>query len=106
MPTDLRDLAATDVGRPWVTVHLTGEQDLATAPELRDRLAGLLRPGDRDVVVDLGGVTFFDTSALEVLLDAHRLGLATGAGLFLRDVPDHVRRVLRITGTGRLLPLR
>ncbi|MDQ3385651.1 MAG: STAS domain-containing protein [Actinomycetota bacterium] len=106
MPSDLRDLPVPDVGRPWVAVHLTGEQDLATAPELRCRLADLLGPGDRDVVVDLGGVTFFDTSALDVLLDAHRLGVATGAGLFLRDVPEHVRRVLRITGMGRLLPVR
>ena len=106
MASDLRDLPASDVGRPAVAVHLTGEQDLATAPALRDRLGGLLGPGDRDVVVDLGGVTFFDTSALDVLLDAHRLGATTGACLSLRNVPEHVQRVLRITGMGRLLPVR
>lgn len=107
VPSDLvRATAASDGARPSVAVHLAGEQDLETAPETRGRLADLLRHGDRHVVVDLGRVTFFDTSALEVLLEAHRLGAATGAGMSLRNVPEHVRRVLRVTGSDQVLPVR
>ena len=93
-------------GRPSVLVHLDGELDLAAAPALRARLTDLLVLGGRDVVVDLGAVTFFDTSALEALVEGHRLGRATGARLVLRHVPAHVRRVLEITGLDRVLDLR
>lgn len=92
--------------RPSVLVHLDGELDLAAAPALRTRLADLLAAGDRDVVVDLAGVTFFDTSALEPLVESHRLGRSRGVRLVLCHVPGHVRRVLEITGLDRVLDQR
>lgn len=89
--------------RPSVVVHLVGEQDLASAPELRARLGELVGPGDRDVTLDLGGVTFFDTSGLDVIVDTYRLGRSTGATLTLRNVPPIVGLVLELTGARRLL---
>lgn len=92
--------------RPSVLVHLVGELDLAAVPDLRTRLADLLDPGERDVVVDLGGVTFFDTSALESLVEGHRLGRSRGVRLVLCHIPANVRRVLEITGLDRVLEIR
>ncbi|CAA9220300.1 MAG: hypothetical protein AVDCRST_MAG20-697 [uncultured Acidimicrobiales bacterium] len=92
--------------RPSVLVHLVGELDLAAAPDLRTKLAGLLDQGERDVVVDLGGVTFFDTSALEPLVEGHHRGLSSGVRLVLCHIPPHVRRVLEITGLDRVLETR
>lgn len=55
---------------------------------------------------DLTSVTFFDTSALGAIVDAHRLGCSTGATLVLCGLPGSVRRVLEITGLDRVLHLR
>ena len=48
-------------------VSVVGEIDLATAPQLRDRLAELPRDSGT-VIVDLSEVTFLDSTGLSVLV--------------------------------------
>ena len=74
-----------------------GELDLANAAELEARLAQAHRPGTT-VVLDLRDVTFIDSSALAVVLSAHRRLLRTGGALRLVHPADSVLRVLRICG--------
>jgi anti-anti-sigma factor len=54
-------------------VIVRGELDLLTSPRLAQRLHRLCSPG-RPVVVDLGGVTFIDASAIHVLEERVRAG--------------------------------
>lgn len=62
-------------GSPGLILHLTGELDVATAPALRARLDRAVKAGVREVVVDLGGVTFIDSVSLAALVAARaRLG--------------------------------
>src|SRR5215216_716631 len=73
---------------------LTGEIDSYTAPELSDRLAG-----DPPVeVLDVGGVTFIDSSGLRVIVEAHQSRLAAGSRLVLRSPSAAVQRLLEISG--------
>ncbi len=88
--------AATTVRAP------DSELDLAAVPELRARLAAAHRPGAQ-VVLDLRGVVFMDSSALSVVLAADRRLAATGGGLRLLHVSAAVGRVLRICGLGELV---
>lgn len=44
--------------------------DASTAPALRDMLLGCLDAGAQDLVLDLTGVTFLDSSALGALIAA------------------------------------
>lgn len=78
------------------------ELDLAAVPELRARLAAVHAPGAQ-VVLDLAGVTFIDSSALSVVLAADRRLMATGGALRLAHVSAEVRRVLRICGLGSMV---
>ena len=84
-----------DIGDP-TTVRLTGDLDLACAPLLKRLLTPMARAG-RDVVLDLGGVTFLDCSGVTALLRAHRLVQARGGSLTLRHVSPRVRRVIELT---------
>ena len=52
------------------SVRVTGEIDLATATELRQRLNSEIAAGDVDLDLDLSDVTFLDSSGLVVLLAA------------------------------------
>jgi anti-sigma B factor antagonist len=52
-----------------VVVDVRGELDLATAPELEATLARSLDTG-QDVIVDLRGLQFMDSSGLRVLVAA------------------------------------
>ncbi len=78
-------------------VSVSGELDIATGEELRDRLSQVLAHHG-DVVVDLAGVTFLDCSGLRALLAVRQQAARAHARLRLRAVPAAVDRILRVTG--------
>jgi anti-sigma B factor antagonist len=86
-----------DGGR--IVVEVSGELDIATAPDLRRLLLGLVEEqAARHVVVDLAGLSFLGASGLHVLIDVRDLLLANDGSLDLRAVRRPARRVLEITG--------
>jgi anti-sigma B factor antagonist len=88
-----------------VVVALRGELDLAAAPGLQRELLNLLERPVRSLTLDLGGLTFLDSSGLGSL---YRLRLAAdehGVPLRLDAVPDHVMRVLDVTAMTPLFDL-
>jgi anti-sigma B factor antagonist len=84
-----------DTAGEATVVVVTGELDLATAPKLRAALADL----SGAVRLDLGAVTFLDSSAISVLVEAHqRLAESGNGGLVLHSLAGQTRRVLEIAG--------
>jgi anti-sigma B factor antagonist len=83
--------------------ELAGELDIASAPDLREQLLGLLRPASARLVVDLSRVSFCDASGLAVLVGTGRQAQLLGGFMRLAAVPAEVSRILRITGLDRHL---
>jgi len=80
-----------------VVLTVVGEVDMTTAPELTRAFAAV-PDSSRRVIVDLGGVTFLDSSGLNALVRGRR-ELAAG-DVELRVVAPAagaVRRVIEIT---------
>ena len=83
-----------------LVLTISGEVDMSNVDLLRERLATILQPGTRNVVFDLGGLEFIDSSGLAVLVDvANHVG-----GAKLRAPSRLVWRVVDVTGLGELLP--
>ena len=55
-----------------VTIHVCGEVDLCTAPDLTEILGREIRGPAADILVDLSSVTFFGVAGLDCLLNAGR----------------------------------
>ena len=81
-------------GRAVVTV--SGDVDLATAPELRSRLADVVQ-GGLPVVVDLDGVDVLDSTGLGVLIGARRRARQSGADLVLVCAEGRLTDLLAVT---------
>ena len=84
------------------TLRVSGEIDLATAPQLRDEAIHWLVLGTGDLHLDLRDVSFADSSAVETLLICRARAQAAGAELVLRAVPRQVTRLLELTSTSHL----
>ena len=80
-----------------VVVAVTGDIDIHTAPQLEQCLAGLLAEGRTEVVVDLAGVSFLDSSALGVLIEA-RTKLEDRTTFLLAAPGLETHRALSISG--------
>ncbi|HWL36415.1 MAG TPA: STAS domain-containing protein [Frankiaceae bacterium] len=82
-------------GTAWVVLALTGDVDLASAPELRTCLAGAVERHPA-VVVDLAGVEFMDSTGLGVLVAAYNRAAATDRRLVIARPQRIVRNALRL----------
>ncbi|WP_432080404.1 STAS domain-containing protein [Streptomyces sp. WAC 04229] len=91
-------------GTAGAVIELAGELDHHTAHEVRAALPGLgLRPGQQ-LVLDLAGLTFCDSSGLTVLIAARNHALAADASIALAAVPERVSRVFRVVGLDQVFP--
>jgi len=79
-------------------VSVVGEIDVATAPQLRDRLLGRVASGSSTVAVNLLDVTFLDSTALGVLVGALKRCREAGGDLRLVVSEPRILKVFEITG--------
>lgn len=79
------------------TVRPRGELDLATAPQVEQHVSALWSEGAETVVLDLGAVSFFDSSALRLLMRLQTQAADNNRGFLLRDCSPAVMRVLELT---------
>jgi anti-sigma B factor antagonist len=81
----------------WTVVEADGEIDLAAAPSLRERLIALINDGRQQLVVDLDGVSFLDSTGLGVLVGALKRVRTTGGELRLVVTAPRIRKVFEVT---------
>jgi anti-anti-sigma factor len=84
-----------------IRVAVSGELDLATVPILAAALERHTVEHER-VELDLGGVSFMDSSGIQLLIDATRS--ATRLSREVRIASTEVRRSLGLVGMHDLLP--
>ena len=83
----------------YVVLALVGEIDLYTAPRLQSELTSALSDGKpTQIVVDMSGVEFCDSTGMNVLLAAHRTATERGGQLALAAPRPSVRKILEVTG--------
>jgi anti-sigma B factor antagonist len=92
-----------DQGVPVITV--VGEIDVATAPQLRESLHGVITQGQATIVLDLLGVTFLDSTALGVLVGGLKRCRELGGELHVVVADARIRKIFEITGLDKVFPL-
>ena len=75
-----------------------GEVDVATAPALREAIVRAVDGRPARVVIDLGAVSFLDSSALGVLISGYKYALGAGVPVLLSKPGPGVYRLLRTSG--------
>ncbi|WP_405633656.1 STAS domain-containing protein [Streptomyces sp. NBC_01174] len=85
-------------------IALSGEFDITTAPAVRSRALDLIAAGHPDLVADLAGVTFCDSSGLGVLIGIWRCAKDANGSLTLAAIPERLDRLLSVTGMDTVLP--
>lgn len=80
---------------------MTGELDLASAPILDERLAGL---GTGPVALDVREVTFIDSSGLSIVIAGMHRARDRGERLIVvADEDGPVQRIMALTGLDQII---
>lgn len=87
-----------------VTVSMTGEIDLQHSPNLRRQLMDLMFDR-RDVLVELAGVSYIDSSGIACLVEAYQTARKNGTRFVLVAVSAPVMRVLQLARLDKVFAL-
>jgi anti-anti-sigma factor len=87
------------------TIELVGELDIEGAPLSRRAVRDACTAGRRTIVLDLGGLTFMDSSGVHLIVEAYRRLSDGGRELVIARPPQHVRRLLELCGLTGILQL-
>ncbi len=85
------------------TLVVEGELDLSTVSGLRNAFEEA-RPAPGDVILDVSGLSFVDSTGLQAILDLS--AELTSGVIVLRNPPPSLSKLLRITGLDRLDGIR
>ncbi len=100
----MKVFSSYDNGR--LTIYLHGELDhhaVRGAAELVERLLGEYLP--RDCVLDLGRLSFMDSSGIALIRRLHRRLVAGGGRFWVENVGAQPLRVLDAGGIGRVVQI-
>ncbi|MCL6092764.1 MAG: STAS domain-containing protein [Thermoleophilia bacterium] len=79
-------------------IEVAGELDLYTAPRLKEALLSAMDEGVLNIIVDMSGVHFIDSSALGVLIGGVKRLKPKEGKLVLVSVDENVNWIFQITG--------
>ncbi|HLH29410.1 MAG TPA: STAS domain-containing protein [Acidimicrobiales bacterium] len=97
--TEVRIVAAPSGDAAAQVLRIEGEVDLDSAEELGQALERC----NGNVILDLAGVSFMDSSGLGTLIRARNRLAAEGGSLSVQAVAPNVRRLFELTGLTEFL---
>src|SRR3954447_4792932 len=92
------EIADRKVDEDTHVVSVSGEIDLFTAPEFKQRMSAPIDEGRSRLIVDLTRTTFIDSSSLGVLIGAHRRLKLRGGTLIVVCDNEAISKTFKITG--------
>lgn len=91
LETGLRDIDGTKI------LDVAGEIDVYTAPQFKEAVNEVIAGGQKHLIIDMGDVTYMDSSGFGTLLSATRRLRPQGGTINLVKCNTAIDRILRIT---------
>lgn len=98
-------LEVDDTRSPYTVLAVKGEVDVYTAPRLREKLVELASQGKYQIVVDLEGVEFLDSTGLGVLVGGLKRLRSNDGDLSLVCTQGRILKVFEITGLTKVFTI-
>lgn len=105
LETPVFAVTVSDAGNGRAVVAVSGELDIATAPQLIAAVAVLAPPATTAIAIDLSALTFIDSSGINALRAVVRAAASRGAGAVVASPSQRVVRVLELVRIAEIIPL-
>ena len=99
------DIKTDELGGDAYVISLTGEVDLYTAPEFKQKLLEVIGQGGKDVIVDFSDTTFIDSTTLGVLVGGVKRLRSNDGQLSLVCSDRNITKIFEITGLDRVFTI-
>lgn len=88
-----------------IMVYVSGEIDIYTAPDLKEKLLPLTEEKGKVVAVDLNGVNYMDSTGIGVFISALKSTKENESKLKLVNLHERVLRLFEITGLDEIIDI-
>jgi anti-sigma B factor antagonist len=89
----------------FTVIAVSGEIDVYTAPKLREKLISLVEDGSYQLIVDMEGVEFLDSTGLGVLVGGLKRVRAHDGSIDLICTESRILRIFKITGLNKVFSI-
>ena len=86
-------------------VTLTGEIDFSVTPAVRERLMDVVAANAPEIVLDMAGLSYIDSSGLALLIELRKILAESGRSVHIRTISPQVRKLFNLTQLGDLFGL-
>ncbi len=80
-----------------VVIKLEGRLDASTATSVKGKIDAVIEGKSRNLVIDMGGISFIDSSGLGTLVGSLRTINKAGGDIKISSLQDQVRSVFELT---------
>jgi anti-anti-sigma factor len=94
---------STSIDGNAVTLHITGELDAVSVPDLRPVLDDLIGKGHKKIIVDLAGLRLIDSSGVGAIVYLFRRVRSLGGTVVVRGATDQPLAILRLLKLDQIL---
>jgi anti-anti-sigma factor len=98
--------ASVAAGESGPVIVLSGEVDITSAAQLTALIGGQLNRGALHLTIDASGVSYLDSTSIQVLLIVARTLRARGGDLVLLRPQRPVARILTLMGADQLITIQ
>lgn len=98
------EYATSQEGKVTV-IELSGEIDVSCAPQLKDLLQGLVDDGKNRLLINLAGVSFMDSTALGIFINASKRNQQAGGAIKFANPQNELRKVFSLTQTDKIFSI-
>ncbi|AGC69373.1 stage II sporulation protein [Thermoclostridium stercorarium subsp. stercorarium DSM 8532] len=88
-----------------VRIILSGEIDIATAPEFKTRLYDLIGDGTKDIELVCDGLSYIDSTGLGILVGALKRVKNHQNNVYIYHLRDNIKKLFKITGLDKVFIL-
>ncbi|MCA1032970.1 STAS domain-containing protein [Bacillus timonensis] len=89
-----------------VYVFINGEIDAYTAPKLKEQLLPITQENSVNMIADLTGVTYMDSTGLGVFIGVLKSLKKQNGSLALTGLSDRLLRLFDITGLSEIIEIK
>jgi anti-sigma B factor antagonist len=86
-------------------VQLMGRLDASCASELKDKVLSMIDENKRNILIDLGGVDFIDSSGLGILVTCLRSVTKVGGLLKITSLQENPKNLFQTTRLDRVFEI-
>ncbi|HOJ12231.1 MAG TPA: STAS domain-containing protein [Clostridiales bacterium] len=85
-----------------VIVILSGEADIYTSSQLKDKLYELIDKNKTDIIIDCNELSYIDSTGLGVFAGALKKAGQYNKSIYIRGLKSNIKKLFTITGLDRL----